>query len=583
MENEKEEVPRTALYARELKRALLSLSRPLWYAFFACIALFITTSLIGLHTLSKNYMVDVPVSGGMVTEGDIGTPRFINPVLAISDADKDLTTLVYSGLLRRNSDGTVSPDAAESYTISKDGLTYTFTLKKDLVFHDGTPLTSADVAFTISAIQDGEKKSPLEIAWKGVVVQTPNPETIVFILKQRYAGFLEGATVGILPAHLWGQLSPEQFSLSDLNIHAIGSGPFKITSIENSKAGIPTLYTLTRNKEYALGAPYLKTLKLRFFENEDEIMQAFTNGSLERIHGINPENADILKQDGYAVSTVVLPRVFGLYLNQNENQIFTDTAVRKAIQLAIDKDAIIKTVLKGYGVAAVLPVPPNVANKETVSSTDSVAHGADTTLAQATLEKAGWKKNAQGIYEKKDAKKKVQTLSFSIATSDAPELKEATNLIVQNLTSIGIQVEVKVFETGALSQSVIRPRKYDALFFGQVVNELPDLFAFWHSSQRKDPGLNIALYTNPKADKLLEDANKTLDEKKRAELYQSLLSEIVRDVPAIFVYHPLFISASHENLMGATLNWIQNPNDRFNNAHEWYVRTERVWKIFAKK
>ena len=160
------------------------------------------------------------------------------------------------------------------------------------------------------------------------------------------------------------------------------------------------------------------------------------------------------------------------------------------------------------------------------------------------------------------------------------ELVKAAELIKQDLEAVGIKVEVKTFETGNLNQNVIRPRKYDALLFGEIVNREPDLFAFWHSSQRKDPGLNIAMYTNTKVDKILEEASTLVEEKPRIEKYLQFSEEIKKDMPAVFLYSPDFIYIVSKNLQGSKTNHIISPSDRYLNVYLWYTQTENVWKVF---
>ncbi len=200
------------------------------------------------------------------------------------------------------------------------------------------------------------------------------------------------------------------------------------------------------------------------------------------------------------------------------------------------------------------------------------------------LTKAGWAKDENGILIKKSSKSQETTrLSFAISTGDAPELRTAAEMIQKDLQSIGAEVELKVFETGNLNQNVIRPRSYDALFFGQVVNKGSDLFAFWHSSQRNDPGLNVAQYANTKVDDLL---NKSLTENNteiRNDYYKQIEGEIKKDMPAIFVYSPHFIYIVKKNLSGFHFDSIVAPNERFLSIADWYVDTDKVWKIFAPK
>ena len=111
----------------------------------------------------------------------------------------------------------------------------------------------------------------------------------------------------------------------------------------------------------------------------------------------------------------------------------------------------------------------------------------------------------------------------------------------------------------------------------------PDPFAFWHSSQRNDPGLNVALYTNIKADKLLEEARSIQDETKRADKYKEFQEEVSRDIPAIFLFSPKFLYVIPKNLKGTDeMKSVTVPSERFSTIHQWYKKTDKVWKIFAK-
>ena len=150
------------------------------------------------------------------------------------------------------------------------------------------------------------------------------------------------------------------------------------------------------------------------------------------------------------------------------------------------------------------------------------------------------------------------------------------------MKAIGIEAIPKVYETGSLNQDIIRPRKFQALFFGQVVTNQSDLYAFWHSSQRNDPGLNISGYANTKVDKVLEGALGTLDADKLDDLYASFEKEINADMPAVFVYSPSYIYATRPSATGITLPYIATPEDRFDEITNWYLATDRVWKIFSK-
>ncbi|MEK7104879.1 MAG: ABC transporter substrate-binding protein [Patescibacteria group bacterium] len=566
----------------EVKKAISHFSKREYFIFLGLVIILCISTLIILQNINKSFMVNVPMDGGSITEGIVGTPRFINPVLAFSDADQDLVSLIYSGLMRKSINGTLIPDLAEKYEGSKDGLIYTFTLKNKIYFHDKKPITADDVIFTINKIKDPTIKSPKKGNWDSISVEKIDEKTIKFTLKQPYASFLENTTLGIMPAYLWNN-SP--IELNDANTQPIGSGPYKVEKASKQSGGLIDYYDLISFKEFNLGEPYLSKIKLRFYPNENDQIAALEKGEVDQISSITPLNAQVLKEQNFRIESLTLPRVFGLFFNQNQNQIFTNKKIVTAIDLAIDKDSIVRDVLLGYGIVIDSPIPPNMINYQKLNKEDNVSYEEKIKKAQEILSKEGWKKGTDGFLEKiitEKKKKKTTYLEFSISTSNAPELAKSAELIKKNLENIGIKITVKTFEIGNLNQGVIRPRKYDALLFGQIINHESDLLAFWHSSQRKDPGANVAMYTNAKVDKILEEAFTIMDEKLRIKKYAQFEDEIKKDMPAIFLYSPDFIYIVSKNIQGFSIDHIITPGDRFLNSYLWYTKTDKVWKIFSE-
>ena len=555
-----------------LTQALHSLSKKEWYVFVILIGFLILSTFAILWKINNQFLVEIPAYGGTVHEGIVGTPRFVNPVLALSDADRDISTLVYSGLMKKMPDGTFVPDMAESYTLSDDGLEYTFTLKENLTFHDGQPLTANDVVFTIQKIKDPIIKSPRRLNWEGVLVEKIDERTITFTLKRSFASFLDNTTVGIMPSHIWAELTPEEMSFSDLNSNAIGSGPFQISSIQKKSSGIPESYELHAFKKYANGRAYLNKIIVHFYPNEKELSKAVSSDTVGHASGLSPAYSAELETKGFQVANGVLPRIFGLYYNQTQAPVFTDRNVVRAIDTAIRKDALVGEVLYGFGSVINSPIPQKIIGMSTITP-------ASYDDARNILDNAGWKINANGVREKTTGKE-TTLLEFSITTVDSPELTKVAEYIKQDLMAIGIPVDIRVYDTGTLNQSIIRPRKYDMLLFGQIINHESDLFAFWHSSQRNDPGLNIAQYANTKSDKLLESFISELDPEERAKTLSSLHEEMKKDYPAIFLYSPDFTYVIRDDIKGVDISGVVQPSDRFSTITSWYLYTDRVWKVF---
>lgn len=165
---------------KEINSVFFSFSRKEKKIFIGLVIVLLISTLLILGSINRYFMVKVPLQGGSVSLGIVGTPRFINPILANSLADEDLVTLIYSGLMRKNPDGTLALDLAEKYEMSPNGLIYTFTLKDNATFQDGKPVTAEDVLFTVNNAKDPIIKSPQKINWDGVNVEKVDETTVIY-------------------------------------------------------------------------------------------------------------------------------------------------------------------------------------------------------------------------------------------------------------------------------------------------------------------------------------------------------------------------------------------------------------------
>jgi peptide/nickel transport system substrate-binding protein len=552
--------------------------------FLLSIGLLIAAGLGLLRKIDRSLAVEIPKRGGTLSEGIIGTPRFINPLLSLSDADRDLTNLIYSGLMRADEKGGLMPDLAERYDISDDGLSYTFILKDGLSWPDKYPMTSDDVVFTIQMAKNPILKSSQRASWEGVEVEKVDDRTVRFFLKRPYAPFLENTTIGILPKHIWNEIPPEQMSLTDFDIKPVGSGPYQIKTITKDSTGIIQSYTLQPNNKFTLGKPFIANLVLKFYPSEKKLIAAYENGEIDGIGGVSSQNVMKIKREDTELKKLLLPRVFGVFFNQNNAAVFANKEVRQALNLATDKEKIVKEVLQNFGSVLDYPLPAGALGAlELQEKINQSSYEENLAEAVSLLKKSGWTFNDQEkVFEKKIKKKETLKLEFSLSTSNAPELVQVAELLKSMWEKFGAKVNVKIFEIGDLNQNVIRPRKYDALLFGMVMSRDPDPFAFWHSSQRNDPGLNIALYTNITADKLLEEARVISDIQKRKEKYQKFQEQVEKDAPAVFLYSPEYLYLVPGNLKGFETDTITIPSERFSQIYKWYTETEKVWKNFAK-
>ncbi len=580
-------------YSDKIMRVIQAFSLTEKVIFYFFVAVFVLSSLTLLYQVNRLFLVQVPEHGGALTEGDLGSPRFVNPILSTSDIDKDITSLIYSGLLKADSTtGKLKNDLAQSCTTSTDGLTYICTVRADATFHDGTPVTADDIVFTVSKAKDINLKSPRKASWDGVRVEKVDNHTVQFILPKAYSPFIQNLTLGILPKHIWNTATDDEFPFSQFNVKPVGSGPYKIESISYAASGLPREYHLIAWNKYAFGEPYITHLTIKSYGYEKELENAFRNGEIQSMGGISPVTIPSLDLHSSLIVRAPLPRIFGVFFNQNLAPVFVYKEVRDALNVAVDKQAIVDRLLSGYGQIENSAIPSATLRDSSASShvlNSSMYSGSSTensvqqrlTMAQAILSKAGWIRNSSGIFEKTINKKTV-LLSFSISTGDAPDLKITAETLQKQWQTLGAKVQVKIFEPSDLNQNIIRPRKYDALLFGEIIGRGEDLYPFWHSSERTDPGLNIALYTNLKADKILERIRSTTDNKTQQILYDQFNTEIQADTPAVFLYSPYYIYIVPRTVHGVSLGQINGPAERWANISEWYIETNDVWKIFTR-
>jgi peptide/nickel transport system substrate-binding protein len=517
----------------------------------------VTASFSAIVKLNRQFSIEIPKKGGEISEGMIGAPRFVNPVLATSDTDRDLSSLLYSGLLRMNAQGELVPDLAESYSVSEDGLTYYFKLKDHVVFHDGEPVTTEDIIFTIEKTQEPTIKSPKRPNWDGVHVEKINDREIEFTLSAPYAPFIYNTAIGILPKHKWENITNEEFPFTSLNTNSVGSGPYEIRNILRDENDIITSYELHSFSKYAIKEPYITKFFVKFYKTEDDLITAFNKKQVESLHSISPKKIDSLKLKNETIYKLPYSRIFAIFFNQNKSSLLTDKTVRQALNQSINREALINSVLQGYGTPLYSPL--TIFNKTEQTQTYSVDEG-------------------KKILGSKD----VSTATLKLSTNNIPELIAVGENLVDTFNQLGIKTELQIKDITELTSEVIRPREYEAILFGNVINRDLDYYAFWHSSQRNDPGLNLSAYTSIDGDKALEQARNTIDNNEKLPYLQKFEKEVINDVPAIFLYSPDFIYIAPQIVKTQFPQIIVTSSDRFAQVYDWYIETETVWKIFAK-
>lgn len=507
----------------------------------------------------------VPAYGGTYVEGVVGAPQYLDPVLASTDVDSDVVRLVFSGLTQLSRDGSVVPDLA-TFTTEGEGKIWTFTIRGDAKWQDGEPVTAADVAYTVSLVQDKAYVGPYSDAFHGVTVSALADRVVRFTLPDAFGAFAVSTTLPLLPAHLLSGVGYNALPRDPFNQRPIGTGPFRVAESD------PRQVVLTPSDDfYQLHPdrvrPYLDRLVLRSYPDTAQALTALARGEVDGVGGVTTADAERVRTyKNVSLYSFPTSDYTALFLNvRPDRPAFHDRAVRQAVATAIDRGKVLDRAADGRGRVADEMVPPT----SWAYVKDIKRYDHSTVDAQKLLDDADWKDHdGDGVRDKGGVK-----LSFTISTSDEPARVSAALQIIEDLRAVGIAAQLQSVPFNKLLDTVVAQRAYDALLIGISGSGDPDPYSLFHSSEIPDPGHNFSGYFTLPIDRALENARRASDQAKRLELIAPVFQAIATDVPVVFLYFSDYLYAQANRLQGLRIMPIVAPSDRLWNAEDWYVKT----------
>ena len=515
--------------------------------------------------------VEVPVAGGTYVEGVLGYSERINPILSpamvpANPADQDLSALVFDGLTAMNESGKVSPALAVEWDASQDGTVYEFRLRKDVLWHDGAPLTAADVAFTVQAMQDPDFQGDPSLGelWQSVTVEQLDSHTVRFTLEEPFPSFLQYTSIGLLPAHLLGNVPASDLPRHDFSTeNPVGTGMFKVESVASDRV------VLVANRDYWRPQPYLERIEFWYYADWDGLLEDYGHGELL---GFHPPSLQELP------SVVGIPTLnlfsaqstgFGLvYLNLQRESLpfFQDKEVRQALLYALDRQSLIDQVMGGQGLVADSPILPTT----WAYNANLREYGHDPERAIGLLDASGWMDSNGDFIRDKDGVE----LAFTLLTSDDETMVQMAGEIARQWRAVGVDATIRpVGSENALN--FVRSRNYDTALVEVDLTADPDPYPLWHSTQAES-GQNFAGFANDEADQVMEDARFAADPEQRIELYHAFQQIFVEEVPSLLIYYPMYTYAVDQQVKDVQLSPLLHTSDRFRNIQAWYVQTEEV-------
>ena len=495
-------------------------------------------------------------------EAIVGSPALVNPLFTpLNETDADLASLVFSGLTRLGPDGQVFPDLAESWEISADGLNYTFKLRQDVTWHTGVAFTAEDAVFTYALLADPELPSDPTLGqlWREVSCSAGDQFTLLCKLPEPFAPFLSYASIGIVPKHVLEGTTATTIADSPFNQAPAGTGPFRLAQLDQTRA------ILRANPTYYGERPALDEIEIRFYPDPSTAAAALSRNEVQGLllgPGASQEDFDLLtSSQGLRAYTANRTAYTVLFLN-NSQPPFDEMALRKAVALSINIDAVISDLLGGRAVRADSPMVPGT----WAFDPQLEPRPRDLDAARALLDEAGWKMTDDGVRQRKGKEMRV-----SLMTDQDPLRIAIAQEIADQLAEVGIQVTVAPQGSSDLVRDFLVPHQYQAAIFGWDPGPDPDPYPAWHSSQVGLEGTNIAGYQNEDADHLIEEARQTTDLDKRQTLYYTFQQKFLEDVPSVLLYYPVFTYFVAEEVQSIELGTLFQPSSRFASAVRWTV------------
>lgn len=520
--------------------------------------------------LEPKYLTLQSKSGGLYTEGIVGSFNNANPLYTSGAVDSSVSRLVFSGLLKHDAKNELVGDLAENWSVDESEKVYTVKLRENLRWHDGKPLTSDDVVYTYKLIQNPETKSSLNSGWRNIKVEAVDKHTVVFTLPGSLSSFPYSLTNGIVPEHILGSVNPAQLRSNAFNnINPVGSGPFKFAGVEvagTDPAQKQERIAFNAFEGYHAGRPKLDKFIIRTFPDADSLVSAYDSDQVKAMVGLSDMPEHLAGKDENEEISIPLTGEVMVFFRTSQ-EVLKDQAVRRALVLATDKKAIFDKI--SYTVASVDEplLRSHIGYDKSYRQLTGKAEE-----AKRALDAAGWVVDPATGIRSKDGQK----LTFKLNSQSKDDYSVVANELQKQWLNIGADVRVEVQSDEEL-QTTLALHGYDALLHGIAIGSDPDVYAYWHSSQA-DPQarlkLNFSEYKSTEADLALEGGRTRSDPQVRSAKYKPFLEAWRNDAPALALYQPRLLYVVRQPLIGFDVTSVNSAADRFAEVENWAVRQD---------
>lgn len=541
-----------------------------WQALLAFAGLALVGMLLSYQVQSAALCtVSVPAAGGTFVEGIVGRPFALNPLFSDPyPVDRELTDLIFDGLVRYDQTGQPLPALAQEWSVSEDGLTFTFTLREGLVWHDGEPLTSRDVAFTYGLIQHEDFPGPehLQRLWQSVIITPLDERRIAFTLTQPYAPFIEATTRGILPAHLLEDVAVGDLISTPFNLSPVGTGPFMVQPGQDwQRTG---RIRLTPNPNYWREGTQIADLEIRFYPTAEELQTSYRAGELHAVLGFpSTMIPQVMSESDARLFTSTAPRYSALLFNVSGSgaAALLTKEVRQALAYSIDRDLLVNSVLNGQGVVFDGPYTPEhwAARPDLLT-----AYSRQPDRATALLDGAGW--TGPGVRTREGV-----PLRLRLLVPDQADYRAVAEEISRQWATVGVEAQIVPAADADALRKTLSERSYDVALVEIAAPNDPDLYDFW-SQEAMVRGQNFAGWNNRRASEALEAGRQVFPQGERVPYYEAFQRQFDADLPQLTLYQHVSSYLLRDDVQQAEVGLVQRPRDRYESFPAWFLNYRDV-------
>jgi len=457
-------------------------------------------------------------------------PGKLNPLIATDSASGTIADWIFDALLAYDKDGKIEPRLAESYHFKND-TTLIFHLRKDVLWSDGYPFDAEDVLFTYNLITSPKIYTPYSSEFRYVKsVRALDRYTVEVQYKEPYFKALQTWMTSIVPKHILEHET--DIMTSSFNQHPIGTGAYTLDGFEISKDIV-----LKANKDYFRRVPKIDEIVYHFMPDPSTEFLMLKSHKLD-VGSLTPLQLERQIDQNFRGFYDVYEKISQsyTYLGFNlKNPKFQDPRVREALSLAIDRQELVDILFFGHGQVCNGPFMPG-----------TFAYNAKIKAPVQNIEKAKRLLHEAGY----DAK---HPFTFEIVTNSNNAIRVyATQIIQYQMAKAGVKVKIRTMEWQAFLNTVVMPRKFEAVILGWGLGLMPDAYSIWHSEGSKKGGFNFISYKNDKVDKLIKKAERTIDRKELGKIYREIFALIVHDNPYLFLYIPNSITVVNKKIQNVS-------------------------------